>query len=61
MPKTPVQPTKGAEHYTVTRKFNLYSPFSCQFVSSKSWSLDMNTGEIKISSLINAAKSVTFS
>ena len=24
MPKTPEQPTKGAEHYTVKRKYNLY-------------------------------------
>lgn len=25
MPKTPVQPTEGAKHYTVKRKYDVYS------------------------------------
>lgn len=57
MPKTPVHPTKGADHYTVKRKFNLNS--ARPFVSNQNWSLDnAQRKKIKISSLIKPAESV---
>ena len=43
MPNTPVQPTKGAENYTVKSKYNVYSV--CQFVSNKSLVLGKRTKE----------------